>query len=201
MGCEEVGHLCTPTSTICLRTSPCSTWPASSFRQVRDLRSPPTPSWLCVLGWGQAEGGAGLLSTSLEGLGGERALLGTSPEVRTAVSNVVSLAISQPQTSNTMDPEKFLKSCISAEIGKQPGHQGGKPTQTSWARTASMARSSGTQDTALTPPWGQGGEAGPCSHFWVGVRVWAGRSPPNCPWAQGDPAEPQARVCQEVTCS
>lgn len=46
------------------------------------------------------------------------------------------------------------------------------------------------------PPRGQGGEVGPCSHFWVGVRVWAGRSPPNCQWAQGDPAEAQARVCR-----
>lgn len=113
-----------------LRTLPHSTWPASSFRQVRDLRSAPQPqSRLCVLGCGQAEGGAGLLSTSVEGLGGERALPGTSPDVRTAVTNVVSLAVFQPQTSNTTDPEKFLKSCISAEIGKQPGHQWGRPTQ------------------------------------------------------------------------
>lgn len=185
MGCEELGHLCTPTSTICLRTSCRSTWPASSFRQVRDLRSPPTPSRLCVLGWGQAEGGAGLLSTSLEGLGGERALPGTSPEVRTAISNVVSLAVFQPQMSNTTDPEKFLKSCISAEIGKQPGHQGGKPTQTSWARTASMAHSSGTQDTALTPSLGPGRRGRPLQPF-LGRSSGMGREkPPKLPVGTG----------------
>lgn len=33
-----------------------STWPASSFRQVRNLRSASWQSRLCVLGCGQAEG-------------------------------------------------------------------------------------------------------------------------------------------------
>lgn len=69
---------------------------------------PPNPNPGFVF-WGVgSEGGAeGLLSTSLEGSGSGRAAWDIS-DVRTAVTNVVSLAVFQPQTSNTTDPEKFL---------------------------------------------------------------------------------------------
>ena len=71
---------------------------------------------------------------------------------------------------------KFLKPFISAEIWKQPGHGGG-PTQKSCGRTPSIAYSSGTQATALTTLPGDREESwGPCSQFWMGVRMWAGRS-------------------------